>query len=230
MTRFRSPDMPRVLVFGSGNVKDRFFSLVSDCDIEPISAAGDLDGALVESFAAAVIVAERPVPALELELDDACARSGTPWTSAVLLAQLFRIGPTVLPGRTPCHECWRRRIRSRVPDLRIHDAIQTRGEQREPERWFGGSLTSLDDQVAALLAAETACFATASYVLAPNRMGRYWQGDAIYGYLRAHQFAGIGTCSRCVSVELKKAGAQALGHFVHNHFPSPPVSDVEPWT
>ena len=27
MTRFRSPDMPRVLVFGSGNVKDQFFSL-----------------------------------------------------------------------------------------------------------------------------------------------------------------------------------------------------------
>ena len=162
-------------------------------------------------------------------MDDACARSGTPWTSAVLLAQLFRIGPTVLPVEHPvtsvgaaesvdaCRTC--------VFTMRF-----TRGEQREPERWFCGSLTCLDDQVAALLAAETACLATASYVLAPNRMGRYWQGDAIYGYLRAHQFAGIGTCSRCVSVELKKAGAQALGHFVRDRFPSPPLSDVEPWT
>jgi len=187
---------------------------MSGCKIEAADLGWGHDGVRRGAFDAIVLIAERPVPSLEVTLDDICARTGTVWTSAVVLAQQFRIGPTVIPGQTPCHECWSRRLRSKMSDPRLHDAIMSAGQQLEPERWFQGRLPALDDQVAALAAAETPAVVTGSYDAPPNQMGRFWLGNAIYGYLEAHHFAGIGVCTRCAPANV----GDELATFVSERF------------
>jgi bacteriocin biosynthesis cyclodehydratase domain-containing protein len=221
MTQFPLPDKPRLLVIGTGDMKDRFLSLVSGCEVESTTLVPELEIADLRSFTAITLISERPLPSFEAPLDEACWRSGIPWTSGLLLAQQFRIGPTIVPGRTPCHECWRRRVRSQAPDLAVHDAIQNLGMERVQSPWFSGSLPALQDQVAALLAAEVMSLVSNSYPFPSDRLGRYWQGDAIYGYLQAHRFAYIGTCTRCVAVEIKQAGSRALRGFAHDRFAAP---------
>lgn len=226
MTPSPSPDTPRVLVIGAGDLTDRFLSLASACAIESIPLASELDTIDLRSFAAVALTAERPLPAVETALDEACWRSGTPWTSGVLLAHQFRIGPTIVPGRSPCHDCWQRRVRSQAPDLAVHDAIQNMGTTGEPGRWFSGSLPALHDQVAALLAADVLSVVSNSCPSSADRLGRYWQGDAVFGCLQAHRFASIGTCTRCVAVEIKQAGSLELGRFVHDRFAAPLEADA----
>jgi hypothetical protein len=87
--------------------------------------------------------------------------------------------------------------------------------------WFHGSLSALDDQVAALLAAEVLSLVTDRYPMPPEGWGRYWEGDAIYGHLGAHLFAKIGTCSRCVTADIESRGVLALGRYVANRLPAP---------
>jgi bacteriocin biosynthesis cyclodehydratase domain-containing protein len=228
MTQFPSPEAPRVLAIGTGNVKERFLSLVSGCEVESLTLVEALDEIERDYWAIVVVVAERPVPAVEARMSEACWRSGTPLTSGLLVAQQFRIGPTVIPGRTPCYECWSRRVRSRAPDLPVHDAIQRHGQHDVMTPWFRGSLSALDEQVAALLAAEVVSLATGNYSMPPDGLGRYWEGNAVYGHLRAHLFAGVGTCARCVSAELGRGGALALKSYVTKHFPTSRGASLEP--
>jgi bacteriocin biosynthesis cyclodehydratase domain-containing protein len=225
MTRSPLPDNPRVLLIGSGTMVDRFMLLLSECEVRPAYLEPDsVIGELTE-FAVVVLASERPLPGLEAELDEGCWRAGTPWTSGLLVAQEFRIGPTVVPGRTPCHECWRRRVRSQAPDLAVHDAIRDLSMSTVKRPWFTGALAVLHDQVAALLAAEVMSLVSNSYPFPPGSRGRYWQGDAVYGHLEAHNFSYVGTCNRCVAVEKKRAGSHALRDYVRDRFADPHQSD-----
>jgi bacteriocin biosynthesis cyclodehydratase domain-containing protein len=46
------------------------------------------------------------------------------WTSARFAGFEFHIGPTVIPGETPCYECFRLRINSNVPDYSEHMLLE----------------------------------------------------------------------------------------------------------
>jgi len=218
MTRSPLPDNPRVLLIGSGTMADRFMLLLSECELRPAYLEPDsVIGELTE-FAVVVLASDRPLPGLEAELDERCWRAGASWTSGLLVAQEFRIGPTVVPGRTPCHECWRRRVRSQAPDLAVHDAIRDLGVSTVMRPWFTGTLAALHDQVAAILAAEVMSLVSNSYPFPPDSRGRYWQGDAVYGHLQAHDFSYVGTCNRCVAVGKKRAGSHELYHYARDRF------------
>jgi bacteriocin biosynthesis cyclodehydratase domain-containing protein len=146
-----------------------------------------------------VLATDRPRPRLALEFDAAAWQASVPWTSGTMIAHEFRIGPSVIPGRTPCFECWTRRVRSLVPDLAAADALDALAASDDGRPWFRGNLAPLTEQVAALLAADA--LALAERVETPDtnrtRLGLVWEGDAIAGALRVRRFARVGVCTRC---------------------------------
>jgi bacteriocin biosynthesis cyclodehydratase domain-containing protein len=218
MTLFPLPDHPRILVIGDGTMPEKFITLIPDCGVRlaplpPYCTIGE-----IAEFAMVVLASERPFPAIEAELDEKCWHAGIPWISALLLAHEFRVGPMVVPRRTPCHECWRRRVHSQAAEPEIHTAIQNLGMSTEPGPWFTGTLAALHDQVAGILAAEVMALLSNNYPFPAGSQGRYWQGDAVYGNLESHVFSYIGTCNRCLGTEKLQAGSQALGNYARARF------------
>jgi len=146
-----------------------------------------------------VLATDRPRPQAFLRLDAEAWAADAPWTSGTLVAHEFRVGPSIIPGRTPCFECWSRRVRSLVPDIAAHDALERLADSDRLEPWFRGELEPLTEQVAALLAAEALDLsmrvATSTRDRAP--VGLAWEGDAISGALRTRRFSRIAACSRC---------------------------------
>jgi ribosomal protein S12 methylthiotransferase accessory factor len=60
----------------------------------------------------------------------AALASKTMWTSARFAGFEFHIGPTVIPGETPCYECFRLRINSNVADYGEHILLEAHGKHR----------------------------------------------------------------------------------------------------
>lgn len=216
-SRSRDQETARILVVGDGDIARCAVTLISRCgekvDTAPVGpVAPNLAG-----YAAVAFAASRPYPVLERSLDEACWALRVPWTSGIVIAHEFRLGPSIVPGRTPCRECWRRRVRSHASDLAAYDAIDEFGSNGPTGTWFTGELSVLTEQVAALLAAEVVSLADRSYPLPPTRLGRYWEGDAVYGHLQAHLFARVGLCSRCgASDRATENGSSGLAVFVRN--------------
>jgi bacteriocin biosynthesis cyclodehydratase domain-containing protein len=63
-----------------------------------------------------VMTADHPPYELPRVVNRACLRTGTPWISAGQIPPLIRIGPVVIPGETPCHECQERAFRREFPE------------------------------------------------------------------------------------------------------------------
>lgn len=70
-----------------------------------------------------VVVAWRPVPRLAARLDDLCHNWGDTWFSAILEHPYLRVGPTVVPGSGPCHECFDRRRFQHDPSAALVRAL-----------------------------------------------------------------------------------------------------------
>lgn len=168
----------------------------------------------VRGFDAVVLAAERPLPRVALAIDAACWEAGVPWTEAALLAHEFRVGPGIIPGSTPCYTCFSRRVRALAVDLRAHDATIVLANATGDQPWFRGQFRPLTEQVAALAAAEALALARGEYVEAPARMGRYWEGNAMFGVLRGGVVAGVGFCSACAPAGAEEASWVKLArHF-----------------
>ena len=150
----------------------------------------------VAPYSAVALVTQRPCPEVAASLHERCWTARVPWCEATLLAHEFRVGPAVLAGTTPCYECFRRRVRSQTKDVVAHDLLEYLARHTTGS-WFQGELPALNEQVAALLAAEVVALATNAYVWPGRHLGRFWEGDAVYGELRAHVFARVGRCNRC---------------------------------
>jgi bacteriocin biosynthesis cyclodehydratase domain-containing protein len=52
-----------------------------------------------------VMTADHPPYELARTVNLACLSASTPWISAGQIPPLIRVGPTVIPGQTPCHDC-----------------------------------------------------------------------------------------------------------------------------
>jgi len=72
-----------------------------------------------------VLAAWRETPRLAAALDEAAFRWGVPWLPVVLDHPHVRVGPLVVPGRSPCYGCFRGRLaqHGKVPDMdrALHD-------------------------------------------------------------------------------------------------------------
>ncbi|WP_328978473.1 TOMM precursor leader peptide-binding protein [Streptomyces canus] len=201
MTRSRSPDTPGVLLVGTGRVAERTARLLQEntVTVERRPAQAPFDDLVVSpaTFAAVALAADRPLPTLEHCLNEQCHALKLPWTAGVLLANRFRIGPTVVPGRTPCLDCFERRLRSQAPHLPSHDALTRFAAIDTRPIWFTDEFEALTEQVPALLAAEVVSLASGSSQLAPYGLGSWWDGDIVLGALERHLFSRIGGCPRC---------------------------------
>jgi len=62
-----------------------------------------------------VMTADHPPYELARIVNRACISTGTPWISAGQIPPLIRIGPLIIPGQTPCHECQERSFRQEYP-------------------------------------------------------------------------------------------------------------------
>lgn len=216
MNQSPTPEAVSVLLVYSGDIGQRCTSLLSDSSLDlTVVELGRVPDSL-SNYTAVALATDRPYPAVELELDQACWVAGVPWIPAVLLAHEFRVGPAIIPGQTPCHECWTRRVRSQTSDLATYDVINEFGAKSAPGSWFVGELSVLTEQVAALLMAEVLALVTKSYPLPPYRMGRWWEGDMMFACLRSHLFARVGLCGRCAAGEQEDATWLHLSKYFRN--------------
>jgi bacteriocin biosynthesis cyclodehydratase domain-containing protein len=62
-----------------------------------------------------VMTADQPPYELARMVNRACLSMGTPWISAGQIPPLIRVGPTVIPGQTPCHDCQEAGFRRNYP-------------------------------------------------------------------------------------------------------------------
>lgn len=191
------PEAPLIFLIHSGTVGKRAFALLAGLNVAVGARQLEaFDGSLPRCGAVA-LVTDRPYPAVERTLATACWDGGVPFITSVLLAHRLRVGPAFVPGRTPCFSCWSRRVRSVVPNLEVHEAVEQSASRGPAGSWLAGELPVLTEQVAAQVAAEAISLSTQTYSYPPRRMGRFWTGDAIFGGLESHFFARVGACPRC---------------------------------
>jgi bacteriocin biosynthesis cyclodehydratase domain-containing protein len=79
---------------------------------------------LLSDCAVAVLCPDHVNPAEYETFNRAALRTRTLWTSARFAGFEFHIGPTVIPGETPCYECFRQRINSNVADFAEHTLVE----------------------------------------------------------------------------------------------------------
>lgn len=183
-----------MLIVGEGEVARRVSRVIGR--LASVTAVGVEQPFDVVGFHAAGLVTHRPYPAIATALYERCWTAGVPCSEATLVAHEFRVGPAVVAGTTPCYECFHRRLRSQARDLVAHDLLEDRGRHTKG-RWFQGELDALNEQVAAIFAAELLALATNNYPHPDNGLGHLWEGDAIYGELTGRVFARVGRCPRC---------------------------------
>lgn len=80
--------------------------------------------AVLAASSFAVLCPDAHDPGLFERVNRVALKHGLPWTSARSLGLEFRIGPTILPGETPCYECFRLRIASNAPSESAHRLIE----------------------------------------------------------------------------------------------------------
>jgi bacteriocin biosynthesis cyclodehydratase domain-containing protein len=64
----------------------------------------------------AVLCPDHVNPSEYEAFNQAALAAKTPWTSARLAGFEFHVGPTVIPGETPCFQCFTLRLKSNLPD------------------------------------------------------------------------------------------------------------------
>lgn len=100
-----------------------------------------------------MFAASRPAPAVQRELNATAIRLDMPFVQASVFAHEVVLGPTVIPGHTACHDCYRTRLdanygRTEVPRARDHFL------DRNPEFEFKGQLDATATIAGSLATAE----------------------------------------------------------------------------
>lgn len=195
----RSPELTATLLVAAGSLGSVVTTLLSECDVRshvvPIVGWEAVD---IGDYRAVALATDRPYPAIATRLDDACWSEGIPWLEATHVAHRFRVGPVIIPNVTPCYACWRSRVRSHNwHEREFHDRLDHYAAEDPGQPWFEGELAPAVDEVGAIATAEVAALTTRTYPPADHRMGRYWEGDGVYGTLSSRLYSPIGGCHRC---------------------------------
>jgi bacteriocin biosynthesis cyclodehydratase domain-containing protein len=206
--------MPDMLVIADGRMGERACDLLTTSGVS-VRCVGPTDAMPdVASYDAVVLAASRPYPSACTQIDAACWSAKRPWIAGITVAHEFRVGPGVVPGRTPCFECFSRRLRAMASDLAVHTAIDAYAAHGPPGPWFRGELPAITEQAASILAAEAIALTRTDRARPLPRMGHYWEGDAVFGPMRGRVVARIGLCAVCCAEEQRGATFRGLAaHF-----------------
>jgi bacteriocin biosynthesis cyclodehydratase domain-containing protein len=79
---------------------------------------------LLSACDVAVLCPDHYAPAEYLEFNRAAHAAKTTWISARFAGFEFQIGPTVIPGQSPCYECLCRRLEANVADYDEHVLLE----------------------------------------------------------------------------------------------------------
>jgi bacteriocin biosynthesis cyclodehydratase domain-containing protein len=164
-------------------------------------------------YKAVVFAAMRPPSLVCFRLAAICWDIGVPWVFGALLAHEFWAGPVIIPGITPCFECYDRRVKSLCLDIQAEDALRAFSFRNRSDSLFAGELPALTDQAAALVAASTVAVVRSSQRSSGSVVGHYLVGNAVSGRLVKHLFPGIGRCRRCVGRTAHGASDELEDHF-----------------
>jgi bacteriocin biosynthesis cyclodehydratase domain-containing protein len=172
-------------------VADRIGEFVPDCAVS-LAPGGPLAGPRPPDAEIHLLAAWRRVPPLERELDALAHRRGTPWLPVVLDHPLLRVGPAVVPGTGPCHDCYRRRTAQHAPSPAVSEALD-RHYERDPSAGLAGYLPAT-----ALLAAVTALETIARLRRDPaSEAGRLRQINPLTQQMTTGRTVGVHGCPRC---------------------------------
>lgn len=196
MIHTRSRDAIGALVVADGSLGREVVGLLAEASLGLKAVTPD-DAFEPGDFTAVALVTDRPYADLAARLDQRCWEASVPWLEATMVAHKYRIGPVVVPGRTPCRDCWLRRIHSQARDPAVLSSLEQRSQASGGSPWFRGELWPLLLEVAALAAAELMATATGRYAYPARGLGRFLEGDAVFGSPVSRVFARIGRCRRC---------------------------------
>lgn len=133
-----------------------------------------------------VMTADQPAYQLPRNVNEACLRTGTPWISAGQIPPLIRIGPTVLPGLTPCHECQESRFHRDFPQ---YDALAT---HRSRSMVDAATLGAASGTIGSLIAMEVTHHLTG--VVPPASLGQAMIMDLQTMTVESHLVEADPTC------------------------------------
>jgi bacteriocin biosynthesis cyclodehydratase domain-containing protein len=111
-----------------------------------------------------VMTADEPTYELARRVNQACLATATPWISAGQIPPLIRIGPTVIPGQTPCHDCQEAGFR------RDHPQYESLARHRSRDSADAATLGAASGTIGSLIAMEVIHHLTGA--VKPATLGR----------------------------------------------------------
>lgn len=116
--------------------------------VRRIRGPADLSDVLALRPDFVIATADRPPHELPRWVNRACLEAGVPWIGAGQFPPRLRVGPTVIPGETACHECVEAAAREEAP---LYDEI---AEWRSGRRMPDPSVGAVSGVIGSLVASE----------------------------------------------------------------------------
>jgi bacteriocin biosynthesis cyclodehydratase domain-containing protein len=139
-----------------------------------------------------LLIAWRRVPRMEREFDAEAFRTGQPWLPVTLDHPVLEIGPVVVPGVGPCHDCYRARMGQHDPGRDFRALVDAHYDEN-PSDGPTGYLPS----TALFAAAAIADVATRLRTAPEREAGRVRQFDVPTQGLWSGHVVGVHGCARC---------------------------------
>ncbi|MFB6300415.1 MAG: TOMM precursor leader peptide-binding protein [Halobacteriales archaeon] len=173
---------------------------ITTLPVEGTDTTAVTDAALERTIATAdfaVVTGTRPRPSLLERINQETQRHETPWIAGQVLGYDGLIGPTVIPGESPCYRCFSTRVAANVRDPESYPAFERRAES--VDRSPGPGLAAFSAIIAGHLAIETMTWVCAGVA---NTVGRVLRYDFHDLSVEASDVLRLPRCPDCGQTEL----------------------------
>lgn len=166
------------------------------CQHTPISSATEevLLGE-IKAADAVVVCLDAPAPTLMQAVNLATLRTKTPWVNGQIHAGTGWIGPTIVPGQTPCYACYEFRRNANLPNYDEVIRYETRLKEMPSIVSPLVAPAPLAASVGVLLALEALRLLTG--IAMPQTAGRLMRIDFFDSELTYHRILRLPNCPAC---------------------------------
>lgn len=186
----------RIAAFGAGVVASHALSALEASGVSNVSSATE-ESLLpeIEAADALVVALDAPAPRLMQAINLAALQTKTPWVSAHIHTGTGWVGPTIIPGETPCYTCYELRRNANLPNYDEVIRYETRLDEMPSIVNRVVAPATLAASVGALLALET--IRLLSELAMPQTVGRVMRVDFFDSDLTYHRFLRLPHCPAC---------------------------------